>query len=108
MYCEVFPLRRDGVRLSNDEARSLAVRGYVKLTEFSRIGMPESRASVTAAGGQELLVLKCAHVRRIERSRLIISGFLDLGRSEPLVRQTWCCVVQQDDVPAANGDSRKR
>lgn len=97
MFCEVYPLRRDGIRLSNDEARSLSVKGWLVLTERSQIGAPESKATVKSAVGEELLTgLSCAHVRRIERGRVLISGFLDLGRSEPQVRQTWCCVIPQE------------
>jgi hypothetical protein len=67
--------------------------GWLTLTERTPCGAPDARATVTDDSGRELLLaLSCARVRRIERGGILLSGFLDQGRSVEPVRQAWWCV----------------
>lgn len=86
-------MRESGRRLPVDDMRARRVIGRLTFTDRTRSGAPESRATVCSEDGRELLVsLRCAHLRKIDRGGLLLSGFLDEGRSVVPVRQAWWCV----------------
>ena len=99
MRVTVYRLRHQGEKLDGEAVRAAAVQGVLK---FGRhIVVPEWEARLFGPDGQELAMLRCAEVLRIERGGILIRGSIteydDAGQH--FYMQAWWC------VPAEGADN---
>lgn len=91
MEVTVYLLREHGEKLDREAVRATAMRGVLK---FGRhVVVPEHEARLFGPGGNELAMLRCAQVMRIEGGILIrgsITEYDDAGQHHYM--QTWWCV----------------
>lgn len=98
MHCTVYRLRRDGEKITPEEMRAAAVRGWLYVGPCSRMGPPEQHACLLTSergrvGYDETLpTLKYANLKRIELGGLLLSGFEVRIDPWQQLRQTWWVV----------------
>ncbi|MGE4240330.1 MAG: hypothetical protein AB7E83_07715 [Ramlibacter sp.] len=99
LFCDVYPLRRDGVKLPAEAVQAGKRAGWLRLAR-PRMGPPIHEATLTDDGRRELLIrLTCVTVLKIDKGGILLTGFLDNGRSAHPVRQSWWCVPQPHGWP---------
>ncbi len=113
MHCTVYRLRRDGAKITTEEMRAAAVRGWLYWGPCSKKGPPEQHAYLlTSERGridydEALPTLKYANLKKIELGGLLLSGFEVRIDPWQQVRQTWW-VVPTGQVPVDPASPTRR
>jgi len=84
---DVYPLRRDGLKLPVEEVRANGRRGQLRLAPRED-GAPVAIARLISARGSVIGELNCARVSVVTDAGLMVVGWERIG----VRRQAWWCV----------------
>ena len=100
MEVTVYRLRHHGKKLDREPVMKTAVRGVLKVGRH--VVLPEHEATLFGPGGNDLAMLRCAEVMRIERGGILIRGSIteydDAGQHYYM--QAWWCVPVDAKIDA--------
>lgn len=93
MYCTLYILRRGGKKLPPEEVRAAGIQGWLWMGENPKLSFPRTDAIFQPQqAGDEPLLLKHAHIKRIEAGGIMIHGHDQHAPPNAYVRQTWWVV----------------
>lgn len=96
VYCTVYQLKKDGLPLDLEAAKSAGIVGNLRLTRKRETGMPAVEAVLLDDAGAQIMCISSAEVRRIQGDGMLIHGMEHLP-AWVIAPQVWWCVLHQTD-----------